>query len=70
LNTRRVELAEIAVTGELREIRGKVPMAEMFNYASTLRGLSQGRATFSLEPEDYAAVPPFIAEKILKEVQK
>ncbi len=67
LNTRRVEISEIAITGGLREIRGRVPIAEMFNYAGTLRGLTQGRGTFAMEPQDYAPVPAGLAEKILRE---
>ncbi|HEX9794858.1 MAG TPA: elongation factor G [Planctomycetota bacterium] len=68
LNTRRVEIGEIAITGTLREIRGKVPIAEMFKYASTLRGMTGGRGTFSMEPLEYAPVPAFTAEKLLKEL--
>jgi len=67
LNSRRVSIEEIAVTGILRAIVGKVPIAEMFNYASTLRGLTQGRAAFSLEPLEYAPVPHAVAEKLRKE---
>ncbi len=67
LNTRRVEVDEIAVTGGLREIRGAVPISEMFNYAGRLRGLTQGRGMFSMEPLDYRAVPEFVAEKLRKD---
>ena len=67
LNRRRVQVDEIAISGHLREIRGKVPIAEMFNYAGALRGMTEGRGTFSMEPYDYEAVPAFVAEKLLQE---
>ncbi len=44
-------------------IQGRVPLAEVFGYSNTLRSLSQGRGTISLEPEAYAAVPEEVAER-------
>nr|MBC8328018.1 elongation factor G [Planctomycetota bacterium] len=70
LNTRRVEVDEIAVTGDLREVRGAVPIAEMFNYAGRLRGLSQGRGSFSMEPLNYRPVPQFVVDKLFKDQGK
>jgi len=70
LNTRRVAVDEIAVTGDLREVRGSVPIAEMFNYAGRLRGLTQGRGMFSMEPLGYREVPAYIAEKLLSDTQE
>lgn len=70
LNTRRVEVQAIAVTGNLREVRGAVPIAEMFNYAGRLRGLTQGRGMFSMEPLDYRPLPAYLAEKLLKEASR
>ncbi len=69
LNTRRVAIEEMTMAGLIREVTGKVPIAEMFNYASTLRGLTSGRGTFSMEPSGYEAVPAYIQEKILKEAE-
>jgi elongation factor G len=43
-----------------------VPLAEMFGYATDLRSMSQGRATFSMEFSNYAEVPPNRAEAIRK----
>ncbi len=45
-------------------IRAKVPLAEMFGYATDLRGMTQGRASFSMEPSHYAEVPSNVAEQI------
>jgi elongation factor G len=67
LNSRRAEIHEIEIQDALRVIRGIVPLAEMFNYSTTIRSLSQGRGTASLEPADYSPVPESIAEEVRAE---
>ncbi|MBT4560464.1 MAG: elongation factor G [Planctomycetes bacterium] len=67
LNTRRVSIDEITMDGMIREVSGKVPIAEMFSYAGTIRGLTQGRGSFSMEPAGYEAVPSYIQEELVKE---
>ncbi len=47
-------------------IRAEVPLAEMFGYATDLRSMSQGRATYSMEFEKYAEVPNNVAESVMK----
>jgi elongation factor G len=46
-------------------VRAHVPLAEMFGYATTMRSMSQGRATYSMEPSHYEPVPSNIQEEIL-----
>mgnify|MGYP001338178997 FL=1 len=46
-------------------IRGFVPLSEMFGYSNTLRSLTQGRASFSMEFEHYEAVPSNIATEVV-----
>jgi elongation factor G len=70
LNTRRVAIEEMTMDGLIREINGRVPIAEMFSYASTIRGLTQGRGNFSMEPDGYDPVPSYIQEKIVKEAEE
>ncbi|MFK8032348.1 MAG: elongation factor G [Gammaproteobacteria bacterium] len=48
-----------------RVIRVEVPLAEMFGYATTLRSMSQGRATYSMEFEKYATVPKAAMDALL-----
>ena len=55
--------------GDIRIIRGKVPIAETFQYSTTLRSLTQGRATFSMEPSEYMPVPRSLQDVIIKEQQ-
>jgi elongation factor G len=47
-------------------IRAEVPLAEMFGYATDLRSMTQGRATYSMEFEKYAEAPASIAEAVIK----
>lgn len=65
LNTRRAKITELSNIGNVKLTRADVPLAEMFNYANALRSLTQGRASFSMEPSYYAQVPNNIAEKII-----
>ncbi|MEM7084361.1 MAG: elongation factor G [Pseudomonadota bacterium] len=48
-----------------RVIRAEVPLAEMFGYATSLRSMSQGRATYSMEFEKYSTVPKAVADALL-----
>ncbi len=65
LNSRRGEVSDVDATGDLRIIRAKVPVAEMFAYSSALRGATQGRGSFSMELDEYRSVPVSIATKVL-----
>ncbi len=63
LNQRRAEIREVAMEHDLRVIQGRVPLEEVFGYSNSLRSLSQGRGTISLEPEAYAPVPEEVAAR-------
>ena len=64
LNTRRGHLNEVETQSEPVKITGLVPLAETFGYSTTLRSMSQGRASFVMEPADYQPVPPEIASSL------
>ena len=66
LNRRRglVQGMEDVPAGKI--IRANVPLAEMFGYATDLRSMSQGRATYSMEFLHYAEAPTSVAEEIMK----
>ena len=57
LNGRRAEILEIGRRGLLGLVRATAPLARMFGYATAARGLSTGRASYSMEPHAYAPVP-------------
>ena len=65
LNSRRCVIQEMGNRGHLKAVKGLVPLAEMFGYATSIRSLSQGRATYTMEPHSYQEVPRQIAEKIM-----
>jgi elongation factor G len=66
LNKRRgvVQSSEDTPTG--KSIRAEVPLAEMFQYSTTLRSMSQGRAAYTMEFKKYQEVPRNVAETLLK----
>jgi elongation factor G len=55
--------------GGSRVIKGQVPLAEMFGYATVLRTLTQGRGVFSLEFWRYEQVPAQVAEEIVARIE-
>lgn len=64
LSSKRGKIEQTASRGNARVIHAKVPLAEMFGYATELRGMTQGRASFTMEPSHYEEVPSGIAEQI------
>jgi len=65
MNSRRAKIVSINPRANVRAIRAYVPLAEIFNYATVLRSLTQGRASYTMEPSFYAEVPSHIAERII-----
>jgi elongation factor G len=65
LNSRRCKIKEITQTGKTKVVKGDVPLAEMFGYATAIRSLTQGRASYTMEPSHYAEVPLNIVEKVI-----
>jgi elongation factor G len=66
LNRRRGQIMGMEDTPAGKSVTAEVPLAEMFGYATSVRSMSQGRATFTMEFEKYVEVPPNIAESIIK----
>lgn len=65
LNSRRGIIMETEARENYTVIRAEVPLANMFGYATVVRGLSKGMATFSMEMARYAQVPTKLAEEII-----
>ena len=53
------------IPGNIKAIKAEVPLSEMFGYATTLRSLSQGRATYSMEFKHYVEAPKNVAEAVI-----
>lgn len=67
LSSKRGKIESTEQKGNARLILGKVPLAEMFGYATELRGMTQGRASFVMEPSHYEEVPANIAQTLAKD---
>ena len=65
LNSRRAKISSIKERKVLRLVKADVPLSEVFNYADALRSLTQGRASYTIEPSYYEKVPDELIIKIL-----
>ncbi|MFC1643651.1 elongation factor G [Chlamydiota bacterium] len=65
INSRRGKIAEMHHKANARLINSKIPLVEMFGYATALRSLTKGRASYSMEPAYFEKVPKNLEEKIL-----
>lgn len=69
LNAKRGQIQEMLDRGNVKAVRSTVPLAEMFGYATHLRSMTQGRASYSMEFGEYQEVPRNVSEAIIKERQ-
>jgi elongation factor G len=67
LSRRRGVLQGLEESPAGKIIRAEVPLAEMFGYATDLRSMSQGRATYTMEFGQYSQVPASVADSIIKD---
>jgi elongation factor G len=65
LNSRRGRIEEMNPMGNATTIKASVPLSEMFGYATDLRSMTQGRATFTMQFDRYEDVPGNIAQDIV-----
>ncbi len=65
LNRRRALIMGTEERGNTRLLNAEAPLSEMFAYTNSVRGMSQGRASFSMEPLDYRPVPNNLAKEII-----
>ncbi len=66
VSSRRGSIVELDTAGHETKIAAHVPLAEMFGYATAVRSISKGRASYSMEPCHFAKVPNNIQEQILE----
>ena len=66
LNSKRGEVQNVSERGLNKVVDAKVPLSEMFGYITTLRSMSEGRASFTMEFDHYAPVPPQVAQTIIE----
>jgi elongation factor G len=64
LSSKRGQIEEMTDRSNIKLVRAKVPLAEMFGYSTSLRSMSQGRANYAMEFSHYAEVPKNVLENI------
>jgi elongation factor G len=64
LNSRRGQVQDMDMRGNARVVTAMVPLANMFGYVNTLRGMSQGRAAYSMHFDHYEQVPQNVADEV------
>jgi len=70
LNSKRGQIEEMGDRGQVKVVSAKVPLAQMFGYATQLRSMTQGRASYSMEFLHYAEVPNNVAMEIIEKRKK
>ncbi|MDO8626216.1 MAG: elongation factor G [Candidatus Magasanikbacteria bacterium] len=70
LNSKRGQILEMTDRGQMKVVKAMVPLASMFGYVTSLRSMSQGRASSSMEFDHYADVPNNVAQTIIEGKKK
>jgi len=69
LNSKRGQIQRMESRGNVQVVAAFVPLSEMFGYATSLRSLTQGRATYTMQFDHYAQVPRSVADEIVAKVK-
>ena len=66
ISSKRGQIEEMEDRGNLKVIKAKVPLSEMFGYVTTLRSMTEGRGTYTMEFSEYAIIPQNVATAIIE----
>jgi elongation factor G len=66
LSSKRGQIQEMTDRGQAKVVKAMVPLSEMFGYATNLRSMTQGRATYSMEFEKYSECPKSVEQAIVE----
>ena len=66
ISSRRGKVQNVEARNKTQVVNALVPLAEMFGYATDLRSLTQGRATYSMHFSQYEALPISVSDELLK----
>ncbi|MFH1712260.1 MAG: elongation factor G, partial [Patescibacteria group bacterium] len=66
LNAKRAQIQEMGDRGNVKTVEAYVPLAEMFGYVTSLRSMTQGRASSTMEFFEYQEVPRNVADEIIE----
>jgi len=65
INSRRGQVGNLGDRGNMKTVKAMVPLATMFQYVSSLRGMSKGRAQYTMELDHYELVPPNVEKELM-----
>ena len=65
INSRRGQVGNLGDRGNMKTVAAMVPLANMFQYVSSLRGMTKGRAQYSMELDHYELVPPNVEKELI-----
>jgi elongation factor G len=65
LNSRRGTVLDMSQRGDMQLVHARVPLAKLFGYATSIRSLTKGRASYSMEPDMFDIAPRNVREEIL-----
>lgn len=65
LNSRQGSILDMDMNGDMQLVHARVPMAKMFGYSTTVRSLTKGRASYSMEPDMFELVPKNVHDEII-----
>jgi elongation factor G len=65
INSKRGQVNDMTDRMGIKVIHALIPLSELFGYATSLRGMTQGRASYSMELSHYQNVPSNVAEEII-----
>jgi elongation factor G len=69
INQRRGIITSTTEDGTFSRVDAEVPLSEMFGYSTALRGMTQGKAEFSMEFEKYGKAPQGISDDLIKDYE-
>ena len=65
LNSRRGSVLDMEQRGDMQVVHAHVPLARLFGYSTSIRSLTKGRASYSMEPDKFELVPKAVRDEIL-----
>jgi elongation factor G len=65
VNARRGQVRDMEERGDAKVVSAEVPLAELFGYSTVIRSLTRGRASYTMEPGEFAVAPRNVREELL-----
>merc|ERR1719326_1507086 len=70
INSRRGQVGDLSDRSNMKQVKAMVPLATMFQYVSSLRGMTKGRAQYTMELDHYELVPAAVEKELMGKFQR